>query len=37
VIANRVTFLDRQATAPLPEERVEEPNVGEWVPEDIPF
>jgi len=46
VIANRVTFLDRQAAAPLPEERVEEPSSGErveepssgeWAPEDIPF
>ncbi len=46
VIANRVTFLDRQAAAPLPEERieepgsgerVEEPGSGEWAPEDIPF
>ena len=36
VIANRVTFLDRQA-APLPEERVEEGGVGELEPEDIPF
>ena len=34
VIANRVVFLDRQAGAPLPEERVTE---GELVPEDIPF
>jgi len=45
VIANRVTFLDRQAAAPLPEERVEdasseassEASSGEWTPEDIPF
>ena len=39
VIANRVTFLDRQAAAPLPEERVEEVGGGggEWAPEDIPF
>ncbi len=46
IIANRVTFLDRQAAAPLPEERVEEPSSGErveepssgeWAPEDIPF
>ena len=37
VIANRVTFLDRQAAAPLPEEKVEEAGSGEWVPEDIPF
>ncbi len=45
IIANRVTFLDRQAAAPLPEERVEEKveerveegGVGELEPEDIPF
>jgi len=45
IIANRVTFLDRQALAPLPEEkveekveeRVEEAEVGELEPEDIPF
>ena len=37
VIANRVTFLDRQAAAPLPEERVDEPVSGEWAPEDISF
>ena len=40
IIANRVTFLDRQAVAPLPEEKVEEEKVeeaGELEPEDIPF
>jgi len=47
VIANRVTFLDRQAAAPLPEEGVGEAEaeaeaetdaeVGESEPEDIPF
>jgi single-strand DNA-binding protein len=44
IIANRVTFLDRQAAAPLPDERVEEaesgelePEIGELKPEDIPF
>jgi len=42
IIANRVTFLDRQAAAPLPEEKVEEGGVseggvGELEPEDIPF
>ena len=41
VIANRVTFLDRQVAAALPEDKVEEPvgeaGGGEWVPEDIPF
>ena len=35
MIANRVVFLDRQAVAPLPEEKVEE--AGELEPEDIPF
>jgi single-strand DNA-binding protein len=34
VIANRVVFLDRQAGAPLPEEKVAE---SELAPEDIPF
>jgi len=37
IIANRVTFLDRQAAAPLPEERVEEAVIEELEPEDIPF
>ncbi len=37
IIANRVTFLDRQATAPLTEEGIEEAGVGELEPEDIPF
>jgi len=37
VVANRVTFLDRQAAAPLPEEVVEEAGFGELEPEDIPF
>jgi len=37
IIANRVTFLDRQALASLPEEKVEEAEVGELEPEDIPF
>ena len=39
MIANRVIFLDRQAVAPLPEERVEErvEEAGELEPEDIPF
>ena len=36
VIANRVVFLDRQAGAPLPEEK-EEKAEGELAPEDIPF
>jgi single-strand DNA-binding protein len=37
VIANRVTFLDRQSAAPLPEEKIEESVSGEWAPEDISF
>ncbi len=37
IIANRVTFLDRQAVAPLPEEKSEESGVGELEAEDIPF
>jgi len=48
IIANRVTFLDRQAAAPSPEEKVEEGvegkveegvegEAGELGPEDIPF
>ena len=37
MVANRVTFLDRQAAAPPPEERVEEGGIGELEPEDIPF
>ena len=36
VIANRVTFLDRQATA-LPEDKGEEAGIGELEPEDIQF
>jgi len=35
VIANRVTFLDRQTAAPLAEERVEDAGIGTWEPEDI--
>ena len=37
IIANRVTFLDRQAAAPLPEDRSEEAGVGDLEPEDIQF
>ena len=38
VIANRVSFLDRQsAAAHLPEEKSEDSGVGELEPEDIPF
>ena len=37
IIANRVTFLDRQGSASLPEDRIEEAEGGELAPEDIPF
>ena len=37
IIANRVTFLGRQAVAPLPEEAVGEGGIDEFEPEDIPF
>ncbi len=37
VIANRVTFLDRQAAAALPEEKTGEAETSEIEPEDIPF
>jgi len=37
IIADRVSFLDRQAVAPLPEEKLEEGGVEELGPEDIPF
>ncbi|MFC2004072.1 single-stranded DNA-binding protein [Chloroflexota bacterium] len=37
IVAARVSFLDRQAAASLPEERVEEAGVDELGHEDIPF
>ena len=37
IVADRVSFLDKQAVASLPEEKVEESRVGELEPEDIPF
>lgn len=37
IVASRVVFLDRQALAPLPEERTEEAGSAELEPEDIPF
>jgi len=37
IVADRVTFLDRQAVAPLPEERAGEAEAGELEPEDIPL
>ena len=37
IVANRVIFLDRQAVASLPEERIEEAGISELEPDDIPF
>ena len=37
IIANRVTFLDRQALAALPEDREEEASGSDVSPNDIPF
>ncbi len=37
IVANRVSFLDRQAVAPLPEEKAGEGGVDELEPEDLPF
>jgi single-strand DNA-binding protein len=37
VIANRITFLDRQATGASPEERGEEGASGDLEADDIPF
>jgi len=37
IVADRVSFLDRQTAAPLPEGKVGEAEVSEFVPEDIPF
>ena len=37
IVADRVTFLDRQAAAPLPEEKAGEGGGDELEPEDIPF
>lgn len=37
VIANRVTFLDRQSSAAIGDEKVEEPDIVEIEPDDIPF
>ena len=37
IVADRVSFLDRQAVAPLPEEKVGEAGADELEPEDIPF
>ncbi len=37
IVADRVSFLDRQAVASLPEEKAEEVGTDELEPEDIPF
>lgn len=37
IIANKVTFLDKQAAAPLPEEKAGEVEASELEPEDVPF
>ena len=37
IIANKVTFLDKQAAAPLPEEKAGEAAASELEPEDVPF
>jgi len=37
IVAERVSFLDRQAAASLPEERTLEGAGGELEPEDLPF
>jgi len=37
VIANRVTFLDRQSSAAIGDEKAEEPDTVEIEPDDIPF
>jgi len=37
IIANRVTFLGRQAVSPLPDEKVAEGGIDEFEADDIPF
>jgi len=37
IIANRVTFLDRQASSTLSDDKGEEPETVEIEPDDIPF
>ena len=37
IVANRVLFLDRRGTAPLPDDKLEETTSGELEPEEIPF
>ena len=37
IVADRVSFLDRQASAPLTEEKSIEPGMDDIEPDDIPF
>ena len=37
IVADRVSFLDRQATAPLQEDKAAEGGIDELEPDDIPF
>ena len=37
IVADRVSFLDRQAVAPYPEAKAAENRIAELEPEDIPF
>jgi len=37
IVADKVTFLDRQTVAPLPKEKAEEAEAGELEPEDVSF
>ena len=37
IVADKVSFLDRQTVASLPEEKASEGGVSELEPEDIPF
>lgn len=37
IIANRITFLDRQSAGPLPEDRADEGATGDLEPDDIGF
>ncbi len=37
IVADRVSFLDRQASAALPEDKVADEGGGDLEPEDIPF
>jgi single-strand DNA-binding protein len=37
IVANRVVFLDKREAAPLPEEGIEDTDIGELEPGDISF